>query len=106
MTISSFLMPLIPTEISLLLLFTFLPAKFLPLRNLNTCFLFLEALFQIVSFLGDNDTTQGNSAWLSYPWCRVRRLVPQDFLKLLENRVSQIPEVYLLEAEHAWAAAA
>lgn len=30
----------------------------------------------------------------------------QDFPQLFENWASQIPEIYLLEAEHVWAAAA
>lgn len=78
----------------------------LSLRNLNTCFLSLEAVFQTVGFLGDNDTIQEISAWFFLRWCWLRPLVFQDFLKLFENRASQIPAIHALEAERVWAVAA
>lgn len=81
--------------------------KHLSLRNLNTCFLSLEAVFQTVGFLGDNDTIQEISAWFFSRWGWLRQLVFQDFLKLFENnRASRIPATPALEAERVWAVAA
>lgn len=67
MIISSFLMFLVLTEMSLLLPSPLLLENFLPLRNLNICFSSLEAVFQTVGFLGDNNRTQEISAWFSIP---------------------------------------
>lgn len=67
MIISSFLIPLVLTEITLPLPSPLLLEKFLSLRNVNTCFSSLEAVFQTVGFLGDNNRTQEISAWFSIP---------------------------------------
>lgn len=60
-------MSLVLTEMSLLLPSPLLLENFLPLRNLNICFSSLEAVFQTVGFLGDNNRTQEISAWFSIP---------------------------------------